>query len=67
MFKAWVTSQGRAVTALGREIMGGNGILLENGAVKHMLDMEVVYTYEGSYDMNTLLAGSELTGLKAFV
>lgn len=31
-----------------------------------LLDMEILYTYEGSYDMNILLAGSDLTGLKAF-
>ena len=39
MFKAWVTERGRLITALGREIMGGNGVLMENGAIKHMLDM----------------------------
>ena len=34
--------------------------------MKMVLDMEVLYTYEGSYDMNMLLAGSQLTGIKAF-
>jgi hypothetical protein len=35
--------------------------------MKSLLDMEAIYTYEGTYDINTLVAGSHLTGLKAFV
>jgi acyl-CoA oxidase len=46
--------------------MGGNGILRENYAMQALLDMEVLYTYEGTYDINSLVAGFELTGLKAF-
>lgn len=47
--------------------MGGNGILLENRAMKALMDMEVIYTYEGTYDINMLIAGREITGgLKAF-
>jgi acyl-CoA oxidase len=66
MFKAWVTERGRLICALGREVMGGNGLLQENFAMKALVDMEVLYTYEGTYDINSLLAGFELTGLKAF-
>lgn len=46
--------------------MGGNGLLQENYAMKALLDMEVLYTYEGTYDINSLVAGFHLTGLKAF-
>jgi glutaryl-CoA dehydrogenase len=54
--------------ALARESMGGNGILLENDVVRHFLDTESYYTYEGSYDINSLLSAKELTGgISAFV
>lgn len=46
--------------------MGGNGILLENYLIKALIDMEAIYTYEGTYDINTLVAGRELTGFAAF-
>jgi len=47
--------------------MGGNGILLNNHVMKAMNDMEVLYTYEGTYDINMLVSGRELTGgLKSF-
>lgn len=52
---------------LARESMGGNGILLENAVMKHLLDIEVMYTGEGTYDVNSLVSGRELTGgLAAF-
>lgn len=66
MFKAWITSRGREVSALGRELMGSRGMAGE-GLMKRLLDMEALYTYEGSYDINMLLAGSQLTGIKAFI
>ena len=47
--------------------MGGNGILLENRVIKSMMDLEALYTYEGTYDINSLISGRELTGgLPAF-
>ena len=46
--------------------MGGNGILLENQAMKHMIDVEVLITGEGTYEVNSLVAGRALTGEKAF-
>lgn len=64
--KAWVTAKGREVVALGREILGGNGIIIDNFVMKAFADMEVLYTYEGTYDVNSLVAGRELTGLNAF-
>ncbi|CAD8071213.1 unnamed protein product [Paramecium sonneborni] len=64
--KAWVSDKTREVARLGREMMGGDGILVENYCIKAMTDAEVVYTYEGSYDINSLIAGREITGLAAF-
>ena len=45
--------------------MGGNGILIQYHAMKALLDAEAVYTYEGTYDINTLVAGREVTGFSA--
>lgn len=65
--KAHVTLLGRETVALAREICGGNGILVENRVMKHFLDMEVMYTGEGTYDVNSLVSGREITGgLPAF-
>jgi len=66
MLKAWVTSKTRHVTAIAREIFGGNGMLLENLVIKALADAESAYTYEGSYDINVLACGRELTGISAF-
>jgi len=54
------------VCQLAREAMGGNGILLENRAMKHLADIEAIHTYEGSYEINTLVNGREITGFSAF-
>lgn len=66
MCKAFVTERARDVVRWGREVFGGNGIIYENYAMKAMMDMEAIYTYEGTYDINTLVAGREITGLSAF-
>ena len=47
---------------MAREVMGGNGILLENRTMKHFNDIETMYTGEGTYDINVLVSGRELTG-----
>jgi alkylation response protein AidB-like acyl-CoA dehydrogenase len=57
-----VTKLGRETVSLAREVCGGNGILMENKVIKAFLDMEAVYTYEGTYDINSLVSGRELTG-----
>jgi glutaryl-CoA dehydrogenase len=49
-----------------REILGAAGISLEHQAVRHMLNLETVDTYEGTHDVHTLVVGRELTGLNAF-
>lgn len=51
---------------MAREAMGGNGINLENQAMKALCDIEAIHTYEGSWEINTLVAGREMTGLPAF-
>ena len=49
-----------------RRILGGNGILAEYGAMRHMANLESVYTYEGTHDIHTLVLGQAVTGLAAF-
>ncbi|MBX0326518.1 acyl-CoA dehydrogenase family protein [Oscillochloris sp. ZM17-4] len=65
--KQTCAAKARQVVALGRELMGGNGILLENHMARHFADMEAVYTYEGTNEINALVVGREITGLQAFV
>jgi len=60
--KAIVSKLMREVVALARESMGGNGILMEYNIIQNMMDMEALYTYEGTYDINSLISGRELTG-----
>ena len=48
-----------------REILGGSGITLEYGAIRHMLNLETVDTYEGAHDIHTLIIGRAITGLNA--
>jgi glutaryl-CoA dehydrogenase len=57
----------RESVALGREVLGGNGILLENDAARFFADAEAVYSYEGTHEINALIVGRGLTGLSAFV
>jgi glutaryl-CoA dehydrogenase len=49
-----------------RSILGGNGILLEYPVIRHMLNLESVYTYEGTHEVHTLVLGKALTGYNAF-
>jgi glutaryl-CoA dehydrogenase len=57
----------RRVVALARELLGGNGILVEHGVARLFADAEAVYSYEGTQDINTLLVGRAITGHNAFV
>ena len=52
MTKAHCTKEAREIIATSREILGGNGILLENKIIRHMMDIEGLHTYEGTYDIN---------------
>jgi alkylation response protein AidB-like acyl-CoA dehydrogenase len=65
MAKAYNTKLGRDVVAICREILGGNGIVLEHGIASKFCDMESTYTYEGTYDVCILVAGRALTGVSA--
>lgn len=65
MAKAWNTLRGREVASLGRELMGGNGIVLDYHVARLFADMEAIYTYEGTYEINTLVCGREVTGAAA--
>lgn len=49
-----------------RRLLGGNGILAEYGAMRHMANLESVYTYEGTHDVHSLILGQAITGLNAF-
>ncbi len=56
----------REVVADAREILGGNGILLEYVVARHFADMEAVVTYEGTDTVQSLIVGREITGFQAF-
>jgi glutaryl-CoA dehydrogenase len=49
-----------------RDILGGNGILNEYASMRHMCNLESVYTYEGTHDIHTLIIGEHITGLAAY-
>jgi len=49
-----------------RRLLGGNGILIEYHSMRHMANLESVYTYEGTHDIHSLILGQTLTGLNAF-
>ncbi len=65
--KSFCTTRAREVVAWAREILGGNGILLENDVVRFFADAEALYSYEGTAQMNNLIVGRACTGLSAFV
>ena len=49
-----------------REMLGGNGITLDYSPMRHLANMETVYTYEGTHDIHSLILGHDLTGIPAF-
>ena len=57
----------RETVQLARELMGGNGVLLEHGAARLFADAEAIYSYEGTNEMTTLVVGRAITGQSAFV
>ena len=60
------TSKARQVILDARDMLGGNGILLENHVMRHLADIEAIHTYEGTETIQTLLVGREITGTGAF-
>ncbi|EAZ00845.1 hypothetical protein OsI_22876 [Oryza sativa Indica Group] len=61
--KAWITKKAREIVALGRELLGGNGIVTDFHVGKAFCDMESLYTYEGSYEVNALIVARDITGI----
>jgi glutaryl-CoA dehydrogenase len=57
----------RETVQLAREMMGGNGVLLEHGAARLFTDAEAIYSYEGTNEMTALVVGRAITGVGAFV
>jgi glutaryl-CoA dehydrogenase len=60
------TRKARQVIAEARDLLGGNGILLENHVIRHMSDIEMLHTYEGTETIQTLIVGRDITGVGAF-
>ena len=60
------TRKARAVIADARDMLGGNGLLLANHVIRHMGDVEVIHTYEGTETMQALIVGRDITGVGAF-
>ena len=65
--KLATASAARRVCADARDILGGNGILLDHHVARHHADIEAVYTYEGTDSIQSLIVGRAITGLSAFV
>jgi glutaryl-CoA dehydrogenase len=65
--KAFCTVKCRETVGWARELLGGNGILLENHVGRYVADAEAIYSYEGTREMNTLIVGKSITGLSAFI
>ena len=65
--KAHATVRMREAVGWAREVLGGNGILLEHHVGRFVADAEAIYSYEGTREMNTLIVGRALTGHSAFV
>ena len=60
------TSKARWLIAEARDLMGGNGILLDNHVMRHMADIEAIHTFEGTETIQTLIVGRDITGIGAF-
>lgn len=60
------TRKARQVIFEARDLLGGNGILLEFHVMRHMADMEAIHTYEGTETIQTLIVGKNITGVGAF-
>ncbi|MFQ5797367.1 MAG: acyl-CoA dehydrogenase family protein [Bacteroidota bacterium] len=59
--------QALLIARAAREILGANGILDEYPVMRHMANLESVYTYEGTHDIHTLIVGEDITGIPAYV
>ncbi|HYI51368.1 MAG TPA: acyl-CoA dehydrogenase family protein [Microbacterium sp.] len=60
------TRAARRIASVARDMLGGNGILLEHRVMRHMADIESIHTYEGTESVQALLIGRDITGVGAF-
>lgn len=65
--KVFCTLRTRDIVSQAREVMGGNGILLEYNVARFLADAEAIYSYEGTKEINSLIVGRAITGFSAFV
>ena len=64
--KAFCTTKMRETTGWARELLAGNGILLEYDVARFVADSEAIYSYEGTREINSLIVGLAITGESAF-
>lgn len=65
--KVFCSLRTRDIVSQAREVMGGNGILLEYDVARFVADAEAIYSYEGTKEINSLIVGRAITGMSAFV
>ncbi|HEX5024552.1 MAG TPA: acyl-CoA dehydrogenase family protein [Agriterribacter sp.] len=65
--KVFCSLRTRDIVSKAREVMGGNGILLEYNVARFVADAEAIYSYEGTKEINSLIVGRAITGFSAFV
>ncbi|MCU1553804.1 MAG: acyl-CoA dehydrogenase [Arthrobacter sp.] len=65
--KAFTTARMRDSVAIGRSLLGGNGIVTDYEMAKVFADAEAIYSYEGTHEINTLVTGRAITGISAIV
>ena len=66
LLKYACTRGARRVAQIARDMLGGNGILLEHRVIRHFADVEALHTYEGTESVQALILGRDLTGYSAF-
>ncbi len=65
--KVFCSLRTRDIVSKAREVMGGNGILLDYNVARFVADAEAIYSYEGTKEINSLIVGRAITGFSAFV
>jgi len=60
------TRKARQIAAEARDMLGGNGILLDHHVIRHMADLEAIHTFEGTETIQSLIVGRDITGIGAF-
>ena len=65
--KAFTTARMRETVAWAREVLGGNGIVVDYNVGRFFADAEALYSYEGTFQMQNLIVGKAVTGFSAFV